>query len=293
MSPLRQKMSDLLVLKNYSTYTQESYIGSVLLLSEFYHRSPDKITAKEVQKWLLHLISEAKLAPATVKLRLNGLKFFFHHVLQWDNYLDEVPVPKGKQQIPDILNPGEVDAIIQACDNLKYKSMMALCYACGLRVSEVVNLSCYDIDQQRMTLKIRQGKGKKDRCVPITDTVVNILNFHIKRYKPTTVLFFHQNDHQQAIGISSLQQMFTAAKKKAGINKMGGIHSFRHAFATHQLEAGLSLYKLKKILGHTSIKTTERYLHWSPQDSDPIDLLSNIKKNRSSKTKNQILIKGE
>lgn len=281
MSPLRQQMTDLLVIKNYSIHTQECYIRSVEQLSQFFNRSPDKITSEEIQKWILHLISEAHLAPGTIKLRLSALKFFYHDVLQWTHYLDKVPIPKGVQKIPDLLNTLEVDAIIQACDNLKYKTMMIACYACGLRVSEVVNLTLNDIDKHRMTLKICQSKGNKDRIIPLPVTLLDVFNYYIANYSPNSVLFYHQHYPNKAIGISSLQQMFKAAKRKTGIPKDGGIHGLRHAFATHQLENGLSLYTLKEILGHTSIKTTERYLHWVPQDSNPVDLLSNIKKNRT------------
>ena len=282
MSPLRQKMTDLLVIKNYSSNTQDCYIRSVEQLSQFFNRSPAKITPEEIQEWILHLIRAAHLAPGTIKLRLSALKFFYHDVLQWEHYLDKVPIPKGVQKIPDLLNTLEVDAIIQACDNLKYKTMMIACYACGLRVSEVVNLTLNDIDRHRMTLKIRQSKGNKDRIIPLPATLLDVLNYYIKNSSPTTVLFYPGQNRSKAIGIASLQQMYKATKRKTGIPKEGGIHGLRHAFATHQLEGGLSLYTLKEILGHSSIKTTERYLHWVPQDSNPVDLLSNIKKNRIS-----------
>ncbi len=230
------------------------------------------------------IIRAAHLAPGTINLRLSALKFFYHDVLQWTDYLDKVPIPKGVQKIPDLLNTLEVDAIIQACNNEKYKTMMIACYACGLRVSEVVNLTLNDIDSYRMTLKICQSKGNKDRIIPLPLTLLDVLNYYIRNYSPTTVLFYPYYDHNKAIGIASLQQMFKAAKKKTGIPKKGGIHGLRHAFATHQLEGGLSLYTLKEILGHSCIKTTERYLHWVPQNSNPVDLLSNIKKNRTSAT---------
>jgi len=281
MSPLRQMMSDLLVIKNYSIHTQECYIRSVEQLSQYFNCTPSKITPEEIQKWILHLISEAQLAPGTIKLRLSALKFFYHDVLQKEHYLDKVPVPKGVQKIPDLLTPPEVDAIIQACKNQKYRTMMIVCYACGLRVSEVVNLTIKDIEQYNMTLKICQGKGNKDRIIPIPRTLFDVLKHYIEHYTPVTFLFYHQHNQLKAIGISSLQQMYKAAKIKAEIIKKGGIHGLRHAFATHQLACGLSLYTLKEILGHSSIKSTERYLHWVPQDSAPVDLLSNIKKNRT------------
>ena len=191
MSPLRQKMTDLLVIKNYSIHTQECYIRSVEQLSQFFNRSPDKITPEEVQEWILQLISEAQLAPGTIKLRLSALKFFYHDVLQREHYLDKVPVPKGVQKIPDLLTPPEVDAVIQACEHPKYRTMMIACYACGLRVSEVVNLTLNDIERHNMTLKIHQGKGKKDRIIPIPKTLLDVLNNYIKHYSPVTFLFYH------------------------------------------------------------------------------------------------------
>jgi len=281
MSPLRKKMINLLIIKNYSKNTQGCYIRSVEQLSKFFNRSPDKITPEEIQEWILHSITALHLAPGTIQLRLSGLKFLYHDVLQWDHYLDKVPTPKGVQKIPDLLNTLEVDAIIQACGNLKYRTMMIACYACGLRVSEVVNLTLNDIDRHRMTLKIRQSKGNKDRIIPLPTTLLDVLDYHIKHHSPTTVLFYPGKKQSKAIGIASLQQMYKAAKTKTGTPKEGGIHGLRHAFATHQLEGGLSLYTLKKILGHSCIKTTERYLHWVPQDTSPVDLLSNIKKERA------------
>jgi len=280
MSPLRKKMTDLLVIKNYSIHTQECYLRSVEQLSQFFNRSPDKITAEEVQEWILYLISEAQLAPGTIKLRLSALKFFYHDALQREHYLDKVPIPKGVQKIPDLLTPPEVDAIIQACEHPKYRTMMIACYACGLRVSEVVNLTLNNIEQYNMTLKVCQGKGKKDRIIPISKTLLDVLNSYIEHYSPVTFLFYHQHNQLKSVGVCSLQHMFKTAKTKTSIPKKGGIHGLRHAFATHQLACGLSLYTLKEMLGHSSIKTTERYLHWVPQDSNPVDLLSNIKKNR-------------
>ncbi len=214
MSPLRQKMTDLLVIKNYSIHTQECYLRSVEQLSQFFNRSPDKITAEEVQEWILYLISEAQLAPGTIKLRLSALKFFYHDALQREHYLDKVPIPKGVQKIPDLLTPPEVDAIIQACEHPKYRTMMIACYACGLRVSEVVNLTLNNIEQYNMTLKVCQGKGKKDRIIPIPKTLLDVLNSYIEHYSPVTFLFNHQHNQLKAIGICSLQHMFKRQKQR-------------------------------------------------------------------------------
>lgn len=276
MSALRKAMIDQMLLKGYSERTKSSYLNAVSLLARHYHLSPDKLSQADIQNWLLYLVKDRQLSPATCRLYLNAVRFFYLRVLHWPKFQVELITPKRKQRIPDLLSPSDVHLIIQHASHPKYRTMFALCYACGLRVSELVALEVRHIHGEQQYLQIVQGKGFKDRNIPLSSSMLDMLRDYWRSFHPVDFLFLGRHP-DKPISIASVQKYFTRTKSRAAITKVGGIHSLRHAFASHQLAAGMPLHQLKDLLGHTDLKSTERYLHWCPEaESDHFDLLAHI-----------------
>ncbi|MEA3640385.1 MAG: tyrosine-type recombinase/integrase [Lamprobacter sp.] len=176
-----------------------------------------------------------------------------------------------------MLTRAEVAAILDACRQTRDRSMLMLAYGCGLRLSEVLALRVADIDGERKLLCIRQGKGAKDRLVPLSPTLLAQLRAYWRLYRPTDWLFAGRGD--APLSTTSLQKAYTCAKQQAGVTKVGGIHALRHAYATHQLAAGLPVERLQRLMGHTSIHTTLRYVHWLPSAGDgegELDLIAQL-----------------
>ena len=278
MTHLRQQMIDAMIVRGFSARTHESYLSAVNALANHYHRSPVHIRIDELQDYFLYLVKERGLSAASCRLYLNAIRFLYREVLAWSDFDVPLPVPKRPQKIPELLTRAEVAQIILAPDNLKHRTLLMTCYGCGLRVSELVAIKMGHIDGERRLLRVEQGKGAKDRYVVISETLLTQLRRYWQHYRPTEWLFPGQSPHQ-SLTITTPQKIFRAAKHGAGIQKNGGIHSLRHAYATHQLEAGLPVHQLQRLLGHRQIQATLRYVHWLPQQhgSQPhADLLANL-----------------
>lgn len=274
MTPLRQKMIELMTFRQFSPKTHQAYLAAVTKLSTYYHRSPEHITQDEVKLWLIETANQRHWSASTVHQTMMGIKFCYHQVLEQEDFFLEITLPKRPQKIPALLTQKEVYAILQATENLKNLTLLSLCYGCGLRVSELVAMTQDGIDSDHLLLQVVQGKGKKDRKVPLSESLLKLLRYYWQAWHPKYFLFCRYQK-EQPLGICTAQKVFSRAKLKAGITKPGGIHSLRHAYATHQLEQGLSIHQLQKFLGHSDIKVTARYLHWLP--SAPVmatDLLS-------------------
>ena len=265
MTPLRQKMTDKMILRGFASSTQEMYLYSATQLSRFYNRSHENIPYPEIEAWFLQLVKNDHLAPATIRIHFNGLKFLYCNVLGKEQFLPGLKLPKKQQKIPELLSRGEVNAILEATDSLRDKMLLTVCYGCGLRVSEVTSLALSDIDSKQHLLRIEQSKGNKDRYVPLPETLIQQLREYWRADQPATALFPGRKS-ALPIGISSVQKIYTKAKRQVKIEKTGGIHSLRHAFASHQLEKGMPLPQLKDILGHANLSTTMRYFHWYPSN---------------------------
>jgi site-specific recombinase XerD len=264
MTPLRKQMIEAMQLRGFSPRTHESYLYAVTKLATYYHQSPDRLSPTQIQTFFKHLALERKLSPASCRLYLNAVRFFYVKVLGRKDFELSWVVPKRQQRIPELLTRNEVAQILKSCINPKYRMLLEVCYGCGLRVSELVALRVGDIDGERKLLRIEQGKGAKDRQVIIAPSLYQQLRHYWQLQRPTDWLFPNEHQPQHHINISTAQRIFTQAKAKAGINKIGGIHSLRHAYATHQLEHGLPVHQLQRLLGHQELRSTMRYLHWVP-----------------------------
>jgi len=263
MTPLRQKMLDTLMLKGYSTNTQTTYLYAVEKVARYFNRSPDTIGVGELESYFLYLLTEKRMASASVRLIVNSMRFLHTQVLQRPAQDFVVRYPKRPQRIPELLTRAEVHRVLSQPSNFKHYTLLATCYALGLRVSELVQLQVRDIDSARSLVHVRSGKGNKDRAVILTEELRQLLRRYWHRYHPVVPLFYGQ-DSSKPLTAGAASKIFRRAKAGTGIDKQGGIHSLRHAYATHQLEAGMPTFKLQRLLGHSDIKSTLHYAHWLP-----------------------------
>jgi integrase len=273
MTPLRAKMIEAMTVRGFSVRTHRSYLSAVRDLARHYQEGPERLTLDDLRSYFVYLAVERGLSGASCRLYLNAIRFLYLQVLKWPRFDVAIPMPKVVQRIPELLSHAEVAAILAACANAKHRMMLTTCYGCGLRVSELVALQVRDIDSERRLLRTVQGKGAKDRLVPLGPTLLGQLRGYWQLYRPSQWLFPGRSP-AAALGVSSIQKAFTQAKARAGVGKIGGIHSLRHAYATHQLEAGLPVHLLQYQLGHSNIQSTLRYVHWAPsarQGKDTVD----------------------
>jgi len=261
MTELRERMIAQMKQRGFSIRTHQSYLHAVTELAGYYKRSPESINLAEIQRFFDHLVQERELAPASVRVYLNAVRFLYLQVLEWEQFDVPVIIPRKPQRIPHLLSRQEISTLIASIDNLKHRTLILTCYGCGLRLSELVGLQVNDIDGERRLLRVQQGKGQKDRAVILSDGVLRSLREYWSVYRPVRWLFPNR-DPLTALHVQSAQRIYTKAKHRAGIEKVGGIHALRHAYATHQLEAGMPVYQLQQMLGHNNIKSTMRYVHW-------------------------------
>lgn len=263
MTPLRQQMIDAMLMRGMSPRTQRSYLVAVTELAKHFHRSPDQLSGEELQAFFLALVKDRHLAPATCRLYLNALRFFYLHVLGRDSFGVQLQVPKQEQRIPELLMRSEVKRLLAVHSNLKHRMLLETCYGCGLRVSELVSIQVRHLDGERRLLRVEQGKGAKDRAVILSPTLLHRLREYWRIVRPAQWLF-PGTDKRSPLSVATAQKLYQAAKQQAGVQKIGGIHSLRHAYATHQLEDGMPLHQLQYQLGHQNIRSTLRYVHWVP-----------------------------
>lgn len=262
MTTLREKMKEAMLLRGFSSGTQKKYLYEVIKLHDYYQRSPAQLSQEEIKGYLLYLVSERKLAASTYNVAVHSLRFFYDMVLRRIISYRDFPLSKEPKRLPDILSVMEVASIIKAAGNVKHRTILVLTYGAGLRSAEVANLKVEDIDSDRMQIHIRNGKGGKDRYVVLSPVMLEVLrNYWRKsRSKVKSAWIFPGQALANSITPATVGAVYKRAKKSAGISKQGGVHSLRHAFATHSLEAGEDLYTIKQLLGHSCIESTARYL---------------------------------
>ncbi|WP_456371776.1 tyrosine-type recombinase/integrase [Thiolapillus sp.] len=280
MTPLRQQMIDAMQQRGFSPRTHQSYLAAVSALAKYFHTPPDQLQQTQIQEYFVYLVKERHLSAASCRLYLNGIRFLYLQVLQQPEFEVPIQLPKRPQKIPELLTRQEVKQIIDACPNPKHRMLLLTCYGCGLRVSELVALKVRHVDGERRLLRVEQGKGAKDRTVMVSAALLRQLRQYWQQYHPQTWLFPNSNTPCLHLSVTSVQKLFKKAKERTGIQKVGGIHSLRHAYATHQLQAGLPVYTLQQQLGHSDIHATMRYVHWVAQHQTgtvpPIDLIEQL-----------------
>lgn len=265
---------ELLEQKRYSMNTQKIYTSYMRDFVTFFKAQElESITKEQINNYILGLIRGKGISTSQQNQRINAIKFYYEKVLGRDK--EEYPIERSRKErkLPDVLSKDEIKAMISATENLKHKSLIAIIYSCGLRRSEAINLKLEDIDSQRMMIKIKGAKGKKDRYAQLSVGVLSLLRSYYKKEKPTDWLFEGQKGQQYSA--TSIINDIKNAARKAGIKKRVYPHILRHSFATHHLEQGTDLRYIQEWLGHESSKTTEIYTHVSKTDfhkfKNPID----------------------
>ena len=262
MTELRNRMHEAMVLRGFSLRTRESYLACVRALAKYYGQSPDVLDGRAIQAYLLYLITERKLAYASVNQAACAFRFLFGAVLRKPEMRLDIPMAKVPKRLPQILSREEIARLIDAGPTLRGRALLSTAYAAGLRVSEVCALQLADIESapERMCLKVRQGKGAQDRYTLLSPRLLDTLRRYWRDQRPRTWLFPNRSG-SAPIDINTAQRIYGAARDAAGIAREGGIHSLRHAFATHLIEAGVDLPTVQRLLGHGHLSTTMRYVH--------------------------------
>jgi integrase/recombinase XerD len=267
MTPLRQQMIAALQLSGKGERTQQAYVRAVRLLSQFYGTSPDLLSEPELQHDFLHRKNVAGLAPASLRICYSGIRFFSQHVLQRDWHTLSLIRAQSAHHLPAVLSVEEVRRLLKAATPLHNQVYFTTVYRVGLRLHEALSLQVSDIDGQRLQVHVHRGKGAKDRYVPLPEETLILLRTYWKIHRNTTWLFpaTGRDQKQSATAIepmrrTSVQGAFRNATRRAGITKTGvAIHTLRHAYATHLLEAGVNLRLIQRSLGHTRRETTMVY----------------------------------
>ena len=265
-------------LKDLSKHTQRTYLAAVTGLAKHHRQSPDKLTQEMIEDYLLYLKNVKGNAPNTRGTVLTGLRFFFGHVAQKEIPIDHSACRKVRK-LPTVLVQEDIWKIISAPENLKHRLILMATYSAGLRASEVRALKPEHIDSQRMLIKVENGKGSKDRYSLLSKTLLAELRNYYRKHRPKTYLFpssFKKNTIK-TLSYEAVRCIYEKARKKAGVKKGPGIHTLRHSFATHLLEAGYDIRKIQVLMGHTKLSTTMIYLHVSRKTlskiSSPMDLI--------------------
>ena len=274
MTPLRKRMIRELELRRKAPGTVSSYVKAVEELARYYRRSPDRISTEEIRDYMHFLIVGKKLSYSSCNHKIVAINFFFREVVRRKVEL-RVPM-KRSGHLPEPLSREEVARLIAAAENQKHRVLMMTAYSAGLRVSELVRLKPQDIHSDRMLIRVNQGKGRKDRYTLLSQRLLGELRAYWRESRPELWLFPNQTrtDHMPTC---TPARAFYRLKKRAAITHGRGIHTLRHSFATHLLEAGVDLRTIQILMGHTSLNTTVKYLHVTEkhlqQTKSPLDLL--------------------
>ncbi len=248
-------------LKDYAPKTQKSYLSAVEGLAKFHQKSPELLNQEEVNDYLLHLKDDGKTS-STRNVVVSGLRFFYSNVLENKALNFKFPSRKKPRILPEVLSGREVIKLIDATENIKHRAVLMTAYSAGLRVSEVSKLQINHIDSEQMVVRVKQAKGMKDRYTLLSTKLLKELRTYYKAYRPKNYLFFAK-DRNLPMSIATMQKIYRKARKNAGITKGRGIHTLRHCFATHLLEAGYDVRRIQILMGHRSLSTTMVYLHVS------------------------------
>jgi integrase/recombinase XerD len=265
----RRYLEDL-QLHGFAERTQETYMRAVRLLAYHYHKSPDQITEEELRNYFLHIKNVKNWKRSSMTIAICGIKFFYTHTLKREWTLFDVVRPPKEKKLPVILTTEEIRRLLKQVRLLRYRACLQVIYSCGLRLLEGTHLKIADIDSARMMVHVRNGKGGKERYVPLTESTLHILRQYWKNHRNPVWLFPAPGRGNNKMAVANMampycnvQTALRAALKEAGINKRASVHTLRHSYATHLLEAGINLRQIQEYLGHKSPATTSIYTHLS------------------------------
>ncbi len=277
MTPLRQRMTEDMQVRNLSPHTRACYVQQVSLFARHFNQSPETLGPEQIRAYQVYLTNEKKLAPGSILIAVAALRFLYKVTLHKDWTLEDViPAPKKPQKLPIVLSREEVLQFLASVSSFKHRTILTTCYAAGLRISEAVRLKPPDIDSQRMVIRVELGKGQKDRYVMLSPKLLEILRHWWRVAKPKPWLFPGDIPGRH-ITRSAVERVCQEAHQRCRIAKPTTPHSLRHAFAVHLLEQGTDVRTIQLLLGHRSLATTARYLRIATSKvcatPSPFDLL--------------------
>lgn len=267
--PLLENMRKRMSVENLSSETVESYVRGVIQLEQFSGKQLEELTPEDVLTFLYYLKDDQMRAQTTIRIAASGIKYFYQHIVVRNDMVSIIPHPKRELRLPEILTGKEIKRLFDLTENIKHLTIMKVTYSAGLRRSEIQSLRVEDIDSKRMEIRVRQGKGKKDRKTILAKDALLELRKYYKAYKPEGILFFGRSKQEQ-ISDTALAWLLAKAAQRAGITRKISTHTLRHSFASHQLSMGTDIFTIKKLLGHEDIRTTMLYLHINSDNTKPI-----------------------
>jgi integrase/recombinase XerD len=280
VTQLRQKMLEELQRRNYSHRTAKLYLRIVRDFAKYFHRSPDKLGPEQIRQYQAYLFQTRKLTATSVASHASALRFFFIKTLRRHFLSEFIPFPKCPKRLPTVLSPDEISRLIDGARNLYHRTILMTLYSTGMRRSELCRLKVEDIDSKRMMIRIRQGKGRRDRDILLSPRLLETLRVYWRWMQPTTFLFPGTVKGIRADVPITANVVWLAcqhAARAAGITKHMSPHSLRHSCATHLLEAGADLRTIQFLLGHARLEHTLVYLHLSHKHlqaiPNPLDAL--------------------
>jgi integrase/recombinase XerD len=266
MSELRQRMIEDMQLRGLARKTQDAYVRAVRQLAEYWGKSPEHISETELRQYFLYLKNEKRVSPSGFSIALCGIKFFYERTLHCEWAILDLARPTREKKLPLVLSREEVRRVLRCVRRPQYQVCLSTIYGCGLRLQEGGHLQVQDIDSERMLVHVRHGKGAKDRYVPLPAVLLpRLRQFWCTHRHPVWLFPSPRHPHNRPMCVSGVQRAFKAALKESGVTKSATVHTLRHSYATHLLEAGISLRVIQAYLGHSSPKTTAHDTHLTRQ----------------------------
>ena len=268
-------MTEHMRLRGYSPRTIKSYVNMVAAYARHVGKSPELTGCEDARAFMVYLVEERGCSTSHLHQAYSAIKLLFVQVLGREGCGDKIPRPKRAKTLPAVMSVEEVGRLLGSLANIKHRTMLQVLYGTGLRVSELAGLRIRDIDSGRNTITVRCGKGAKDRQIPLSPTLLQLLREYWKLYRPKEFLFENGRSGAQ-MSERTVQAVFGHAKKASGIKKKVSAHTLRHSCATHLLEAGTDLLSIRNLLGHSNISTTTVYLHLRSGGQGAKDLLEGL-----------------
>jgi len=277
---LRERMRQLMRVRNYSPRTEETYIDAIMRFARHFGRSPAELGKGEIHQYQIWLREERGVSATAFNQTAAALRFLYMNVLARPDEVEGLLHARRERRLPVVLSTGELRRFLGEISDVRYKTLLCTIYSGGLRVSEALRLRIDDIDSARMVIRIRQGKGKKDRYVPLSPMLLEMLRAWWREARPRTWLFGSQSDPDRPMDPATLQKYVQTLVRRGGWKKRITPRTLRHSFATHLIEGGTSPRVVQVLLGHANVRTTETYMHVSPQTlrdaTSPLDRLLKI-----------------
>lgn len=265
MTPLRQRMIETMVVRNYSKKTIEAYVWWVALFAKHFGRSPELLGPEDVHEFQVWLQASRRSSWSGFNQAMSALRFLYREVLGRAEMVERLRYMRRERRVPVVLSPDEVSALLAMISGLEPRMILTTIYACGLRLGEALRLRPGDIDAERGMIWVRRGKGHKDRCVTLSPVLLELLRGWWRAERPTLWLFPSRRDSSRPCDASTVQRAIHEAARAAGIDKPVSPRTLRHSFATHAMESGTPLRVIQTVLGHRSMRTTEIYTHVTPE----------------------------